>query len=55
MAEAAFANEETAATFPTELKDLIRVWYYQWFQTATGVLECVPHGKRGTTVCYSHV
>lgn len=33
--EAAPADEEATATFPVELKRLIRVLYYLWFQAST--------------------
>lgn len=37
--EAASADEEAPATFPTEFKKVIRVHYYPWCQASTGGLE----------------
>lgn len=51
-AEAASANKEVAVTFAAELKKLLEVWYYSWFQATTGGLETYPLciRGRGTTV-----
>lgn len=42
--EAVSANKEAAATFLRELRKLIIVRYYPWFQAFTGAREMYLHG-----------
>ena len=48
--EAVSADEEAAATFMIEFKEVIRVWYYPWFQASTGGLRAYPLWTRRTTI-----